>query len=200
MEPTKELIDQCKKDTPKELEKRVKFIEASALHLPFPDSSFDIVHCHQVLLHLPDPLQALKEMRRVVKKGGRVCSRDADLDTTVAYPEKYQKWIHFSFNGKIGSTTKFKFGRSLREMSLAAGFDSSQITSSTSNWSFSSNNEREWFGNMFVKRFSSSGDKFDEDEEKDKEKREKVVEAWKGWRDDPNGWFLMTQFEVVCQK
>lgn len=200
VEPSKELLEDCRKQIPKEISERVKFVEASAQKLPFPDESFDIVHCHQVLLHLPDPLQAMKEMRRVVKKDGIVCSRDADLDTTVAYPEKFHKMIHFSFNGKIGSTTKFKFGRTLRELSLKAGFENNQIKTSTSNWSFSSNEEREWFGDMFVNRFANSTDTFDEDKEKDKEKKEKIVEAWKGWKDDPNGWFLMTQFEVICTK
>jgi len=35
--------------------------------LGFPDASFDIVHAHQVLQHLTDPVRALREMRRVIK-------------------------------------------------------------------------------------------------------------------------------------
>lgn len=41
--------------------------------LDFEDGSFDVVHAHQVLQHVPDPVHALKEMRRVCAAGGIVC-------------------------------------------------------------------------------------------------------------------------------
>ncbi|KAF5014446.1 hypothetical protein F66182_14572, partial [Fusarium sp. NRRL 66182] len=34
-------------------------------NLPFPENTFDVVHAHQVLQHIADPVQAFKEMRRV---------------------------------------------------------------------------------------------------------------------------------------
>ena len=40
--------------------------------LDFPDASFDVVHAHQVLQHLTDPVAALREMRRVCKPDGVV--------------------------------------------------------------------------------------------------------------------------------
>jgi SAM-dependent methyltransferase len=47
-------------------------IVASALDLPLEDSSFDTVVSTEVIEHLPDPLRALREMRRVVKPTGYV--------------------------------------------------------------------------------------------------------------------------------
>jgi SAM-dependent methyltransferase len=44
----------------------------SALSLPFPDGSFDIVFSHGVLDHVPDIVQAQKEIARVLKPGGRL--------------------------------------------------------------------------------------------------------------------------------
>src|SRR6204780_4858316 len=44
----------------------------SALSLPFPDDSFDIVFSHGVLDHVPDIVQAQKEIARVLKPGGRL--------------------------------------------------------------------------------------------------------------------------------
>ena len=40
--------------------------------LPFPDDTFDVVHAHQVLHHVADPVQALREMARVARPGGLV--------------------------------------------------------------------------------------------------------------------------------
>jgi SAM-dependent methyltransferase len=45
---------------------------ASAEHLPFPDGVFDLVVSQEVLEHVRDPFQAMREMRRVLKEGGRV--------------------------------------------------------------------------------------------------------------------------------
>lgn len=43
-----------------------------ALHLPYPNDSFDLTYCHFLLLWVRDPLQALTEMRRVTRPGGHV--------------------------------------------------------------------------------------------------------------------------------
>jgi SAM-dependent methyltransferase len=40
-------------------------VQGSALTLPFTDDSFDLVLCIEVLEHLPDPEQALREIARV---------------------------------------------------------------------------------------------------------------------------------------
>jgi SAM-dependent methyltransferase len=44
----------------------------SALRMPFPDSSFDIVFSHGVLHHIPDVQAAQKEIARVLKPGGQL--------------------------------------------------------------------------------------------------------------------------------
>jgi len=43
------------------------FVLADAHYLPFHDQTFDMVVCSHVLEHLHNPLQTLKEMRRVCK-------------------------------------------------------------------------------------------------------------------------------------
>jgi len=50
----------------------VEFKLGDAQALPFDDDSFDVVTCQTVLMHLADPLAALREMRRVVRPGGIV--------------------------------------------------------------------------------------------------------------------------------
>ena len=43
---------------------------ASALALPFPDETFDLIVTQETLEHVPDPFKAMEEMARVLKPGG----------------------------------------------------------------------------------------------------------------------------------
>lgn len=44
--------------------------KADVLKLPFADDSFDAVTCQTVLIHIENPLEALREMKRVLKPNG----------------------------------------------------------------------------------------------------------------------------------
>lgn len=44
------------------------FVKADVMALPFRSGSFDLVHCSHVLEHLGDPLEALRELKRVSRK------------------------------------------------------------------------------------------------------------------------------------
>ena len=42
------------------------------ISIPLPDDSFDIILCTEVLEHVPDPIAAINEMNRLLKKGGLI--------------------------------------------------------------------------------------------------------------------------------
>ena len=46
------------------------FAEGDAAKMPLPDSSFEVVTCQTVLMHLARPLDALREMLRILRPGG----------------------------------------------------------------------------------------------------------------------------------
>ncbi len=69
-----EVIDQARAAG----DERVEFAVADAYALGLPDGSFDVVHAHQVLQHLTDPVAALVEWRRVLRPGGLLAVRDSD--------------------------------------------------------------------------------------------------------------------------
>lgn len=45
-------------------------VVSDIVSIPVPDASFDVVICTEVFEHIPDPLAALRELTRVLKKGG----------------------------------------------------------------------------------------------------------------------------------
>jgi SAM-dependent methyltransferase len=58
------------------LEAVVSLVSGDAQRLPFDDYSFDAAHTERVLMHLEDPDGAIRELRRVVRPGGRVVSAE----------------------------------------------------------------------------------------------------------------------------
>ena len=73
----------------------VSYVVTDAHALDLPDDSFDVVHAHQVLQHVGDPVQALREMRRVGKPGGLVAVRDSDYLGFTWFPERsaFDEWM-----------------------------------------------------------------------------------------------------------
>lgn len=47
-------------------------IVSSIEQIPVPDSTFDVVLCTEVLEHVPEPIEAVKELVRVLKPGGKM--------------------------------------------------------------------------------------------------------------------------------
>ncbi len=62
-----------------DLAERIKFQEGDVLSLPYEDGSFDLVWCSRVVHGLPDQLAGVRELRRVVRPGGRVVIREGGL-------------------------------------------------------------------------------------------------------------------------
>jgi ubiquinone/menaquinone biosynthesis C-methylase UbiE len=54
--------------------RNVSFACMDAEQLTVPDASFDVVLCALGLMYMPDPEKALREMRRVLRPGGRLVS------------------------------------------------------------------------------------------------------------------------------
>jgi ubiquinone/menaquinone biosynthesis C-methylase UbiE len=65
-------IESCRKRAAQKGFTNMTFLQHSLIELPFEDESFDIVWCNGVLMHTIDPDTGLKEITRVLKKGGHL--------------------------------------------------------------------------------------------------------------------------------
>ncbi|MED4400711.1 demethylmenaquinone methyltransferase [Metabacillus fastidiosus] len=67
----------------------VKLIHGNAMSLPFEDNSFDFVTIGFGLRNVPDYMQVLKEMYRVVKPGGKVVCLETSQPTLPVFKQLY---------------------------------------------------------------------------------------------------------------
>lgn len=124
-----------------EVADRVEFIHSDAYKLPFPDATFDMAHCHQVLCHLEKPWDVIREMARVTKPGGIVAIREGDLDSEIVWPQesglvKFHRLIATAMNARGRGGGGADSGRQLLPWALKAGLTRSQITISYGTWWF----------------------------------------------------------------
>lgn len=61
----------------------VDFVRADARHLPFDAAAFDACRCERTLQHVEDPAQAVAEMARVLRQGGRITLLEPDWGTLI---------------------------------------------------------------------------------------------------------------------
>lgn len=94
-----------------------------ALHLPFPAASMDITLCHFLLLWLPDPVAALREMRRVTRPGGAVLAlAEPDYGGRIDHPESLVKLGRLQAESLRGQGANPLMGRALAASFARAGF------------------------------------------------------------------------------
>jgi ubiquinone/menaquinone biosynthesis C-methylase UbiE len=102
----------------------VEFKQADIYNLPFEDKSFDSVFVCFVLEHLSEPLKALGELKRVLKKGGTIMVIEGDHGTTFFYPDS--KYAHMTINCQVQLQKQnggnSNIGRELYPLLYSAGF------------------------------------------------------------------------------
>ena len=63
-------------------------VTADIINLPFNDNSFDVIFCNHVLEHVQDDTRAMKELFRVMKKGGMgIFQVPQDLNRNVTFED-----------------------------------------------------------------------------------------------------------------
>jgi len=178
----------------------VSFEVADAYALPFDDASFDVVHAHQVLQHLADPVAVLREMHRVLRPGGLVGVRDSDYAGFTWAPRDpvLDRWRELYHEVTAHNGGEADAGRHLLAWVRAAGFAEAEMTSST--WTFADPDARAWWGGLWAERVESSA--FAEQALayglSDRDELAAIARAFLRWADSPDATFVVLHAEVVA--
>ncbi len=169
--------------------------------LSFVDDTFDIVHTHQVLQHVADPTQALREMRRVAKPGGIVAARDADYAGFIWFPSapELDEWLSLYRAAAKANGGEPDAGRRLLSWAKAAGFEDVRATASS--WCYAAPQERAWWGGMWADRIleSALARQIIDSEMASTDDLRRISDAWRRWADAEDGWFMVPHGEILCR-
>jgi len=176
------------------------FEVADVFDLPYPDDSFDVVHAHQVLQHLDDPVAALRSMRRVAKPGGLVAVRDADYSGMFWYPEVpgLTRWRELYLAVARSNDGEPNAGRRLSAWARAAGFD--DVTVTAGSWCYTTAADRAWWSQTWADRIRHSrmAEHALERGLATRSELEGLSDAWLSWGADVDGTFVIPHLEVLA--
>jgi SAM-dependent methyltransferase len=170
--------------------------------LSFADGSFDVTHAHQVLQHVADPVQALREMARVTRPGGIVAARDADYGGFLWYPEipELNDWLRLYSIAARANGGEPDAGRRLLSWARQAGF--TEVTATASTWCHATEEDRAYWGNTWAVRIveSAIARQLIDSGTATTEQLQRISDAWRRWADAEDGWFLVPHAEILCRK
>jgi ubiquinone/menaquinone biosynthesis C-methylase UbiE len=179
----------------------VSFEVGDVNRLGFSDGTFDVVHAHQVLQHLRDPVAALIEMRRVCHRGSIVAARDGDYGAMFWSPDdpEMEEWRTLYRRVARATGGEPDGGRRLLRWARQAGF--TDIRVSASSWCYATPAERSWWGELWAERLTcstfahqvlSNGLASDDD-------LERLAQAWRRWAASDEGLFVVPHGEILCR-
>ena len=179
----------------------VDFAVGDVQALDFPDHTFDVVHAHQVLQHVADPVAALCEMRRVARPGGLIAVRDSDYAAFAWFPQlpELDEWLALYQRIARGNGGEPDAGRRLLAWAHAAGL--TDVTATSSTWCFATQADRDWWGGMWADRVRKSdfaGTVLRTRAATEDDLR-RIADGWLAWAAHPDGWLSLLHGELICR-
>lgn len=179
----------------------VTFAIGDVYGLDAADDTYDVVHAHQVLQHLSDPVAALIEMRRVCRPGGIVAARDADYGAFTWSPAdtRLDDWLALYRSVARGNHAEPDAGRALLAWAHAAGFD--DVAAGGSVWVFAEPSDRQWWGGLWADRVSGTdlADQAVARQLATPGDLDAMAEAFRAWADHADGWFSVLHGEILAR-
>ncbi|MDP9392966.1 MAG: methyltransferase domain-containing protein [Actinomycetota bacterium] len=201
VEPVPEALVLARDESVRRGRHNIEFAVADVHRLAFPDQAFDIVHAHQVLQHVGDPVGALREMHRVCVPGGIVAARDSDYAAFTWWPRvpELDEWLDLYQRAARANGGEPDAGRRLLSWSRQAGFV--DVTATSSTWCFATPNDRAWWGGMWADRIRQSdmASQLVASGLATRPDLDRIAAGWRAWAAAEDGWFSVLHGEVVCR-
>jgi SAM-dependent methyltransferase len=179
----------------------LRFEVGDLFALEYPDASFDVVHLHQVLQHLGDPVGALVALRRVLTVGGVLAARDSDYSAFTWAPADplLDRWLELYLAVTNRNGHDACIGPRLMGLALEAGFGSVEVSSST--WTYADPESREWWGGLWADRvrFSRFGEQAVAYGLSTGDELESIAAAWSRWASTPDAVFVVPHVEILAR-
>ncbi len=177
----------------------IEFSVQDVHELTFADGSFDVVHAHQVLQHVANPVAALGEMMRVARPGGLVAARDADYAGFVWWPAlpELDEWLRLYRTAARANGGEPDAGRRMLSWARAAG--ATDITATSSTWCYATPEDRGEWGGMWAARIVESAlarQLVDSGLANTADLR-RISGAWRQWADAEDGWMSIVHGEIL---
>ena len=180
---------------------RIEWRVGDVYALPFPDGSFDVVHAHQVLQHLSDPVRALVEMRRVLRPGGVLAARDSDYGAFTWTPadSRLDRWRELYSAVARRNGGEPDAGRFLRQWALAAGLPDVEVGRST--WTYADPESTAWWGNLWADRceHSALGEQAIAYGLSTRGELQAIAAAWRAWAAKHDARFIVPHGELLVR-
>jgi SAM-dependent methyltransferase len=201
VELTDEALNLARAEAQTRNQSNVSFTTSDVHALDFPDHTFDVVHAHQVLQHVADPVQALRELKRVCVPGGIVAVRDADYAGFMWFPQlpALDRWLDLYDRAARANGGEPDAGRRLLAWAQDAGL--SDITPTGSMWCFATPETRDWWGRMWADRIveSALARQLVDSGMATTADLNDIASAWCDWAAAPNGWLAIPHGEILCR-
>src|SRR5699024_7088076 len=183
IEPAAEPLEQARQTVRDGGVRNVTLRLGDVYALDDPDDSFDVVHAHQVLQHLGDPVGALREMLRVCTPDGVVAARDADYAATTWHPadSRLQRWLEIYRAVAHENGAEPDAGRRMLAWAHAAG--AAEVRPSASVWCYATTEQRAEWGHMWADRIVESdiAGQAVEGGHADHAERSEIATGWRTW-------------------
>jgi SAM-dependent methyltransferase len=179
----------------------LRFEVADLFALEYADASFDVIHLHQVLQHLGDPVAALVALRRVLAADGVLAARDSDYSAFTWAPADplLDRWMELYLAVTARNGHDACIGPKLMGHAQGAGFGSVEVSSST--WTYADPDSRAWWGGLWADRvrFSRFGEQAVAYGLSTAEELESVAAAWLHWAEAPDAVFVVPHVEILAR-